>query len=57
MKQCEEESELRIPIKNKEIVNVRGTNFLGAITESNMSWETHTEGTYGKIISNLFIIN
>jgi hypothetical protein len=49
MKHFGQESKLRIPIKNKEIVNVRSSNFLGAIIENDMSWVVHTESTYIRI--------
>jgi hypothetical protein len=34
-----QENELNIPIKNTEIVNVKSTNFLEVIIDSNLSWE------------------
>jgi hypothetical protein len=49
-------SELRILIKSEEIVNVISTNFLGVITESNLSAEVHIESTFSKISRNFFII-
>jgi hypothetical protein len=44
---------------NKEQGNgqSKNTNFMGVITNSNMSWEVHTERTCNIIIHNLFIIN
>jgi hypothetical protein len=35
--QCRQENELKIGIKKREIVNVRSTNFLGVITDNNLS--------------------
>jgi hypothetical protein len=57
MKQCRQESKLKILIKNRERVNVKSTNFLGVITDSNPSWEVHTERTCSRININLFLIN
>jgi hypothetical protein len=56
MKQCRQESELKILIKNRQIVNVKST-FLWVITDSNLSWEVHIERTCSRIRSNSFIIN
>jgi hypothetical protein len=42
-KQSRQETGLKIPIKNREIVNVKSTNFLGVPTESNLNSEAHIE--------------
>jgi hypothetical protein len=42
-RQCRHESNLKIRIKNREIVNVKSTNFLGVATDSTLSWEEHIE--------------
>jgi hypothetical protein len=57
MKQCRQESELRILIKNREIVTVKSTNFLEVIIDSNLSWEVHIERTVSRICHNLLMIN
>jgi ribosomal protein S14 len=38
-------------------VNVRNTNLLRVITDSNLSWEVHIERTCSRISHNFFIIN
>jgi hypothetical protein len=48
-KQCRQESNLKILIQNKEIVNVKSTNFLGVVIDSSLSWEEHIERTYSRI--------
>jgi hypothetical protein len=57
MKQCRQESELKILIKNREVVNIKNTSFLGVINDSNLSWEVHIENAYNRISRNIFIIN
>jgi hypothetical protein len=56
-KQCKQESNLKILIKNREISNVKSTNFLGVVIDSTLSWESHNERTCSGISCNLFIIN
>jgi methionine aminopeptidase len=56
-KQSNESSELKILIKNRDTVNVKSTNFLGVIIDSNLSWEVHIERTCSRISHNLFKIN
>jgi hypothetical protein len=56
MKQCRQESKLKILIKNRQRVNVKSIKFLGVITDSNLSWEVHIERTCSRIIINLCII-
>jgi hypothetical protein len=48
-KQCRQESELMILIKNREIVNVNSTNFCGVTIDSNLGWEVHIERTCSRI--------
>jgi hypothetical protein len=57
MKQSSQESEVKIPIRKGEIVNVKSTNSLGVITYSNLSWEVHIERTCSRIRHSLFVIN
>jgi hypothetical protein len=38
-KHCRQKCELKILTKNRETINVNSTNFLEAITSSNLSWE------------------
>jgi hypothetical protein len=57
MKQCRQKSNQKILIKNREISNVKSTNFQGIVTDSTLSWELHIDGTCSKIHHNLFIIN
>jgi hypothetical protein len=56
-RQCRQESNLKILVKNREISNVKSTNFLGVVIDSNLSWEIHIERTCSRISRNLFIIN
>jgi hypothetical protein len=56
-RQCRQESNLKILVKNKEISNVKSTDFLGVVIDSNLSWEIHIERTCSRISRNLFIIN
>jgi hypothetical protein len=56
-KQCREGSELKILIKNREIVNVRSTDFLGVIIGSKLNWEVLVARTHSTVSHNLFIIN
>jgi hypothetical protein len=56
-KQCRQESNLKILIKNSEEVKVKSTNFLGVVIDSTLSWEVHIERTCNRISRNLFIIN
>ena len=56
-KQCGQESNLKILIKNREISNVKSTNFLGVVIDSTLSQELHIEKTCSRISRNLFIIN
>jgi hypothetical protein len=44
-----QESELKIPGKNREIVNAKSTNYLGVIIDNNLNWEVHIERTYSRI--------
>jgi hypothetical protein len=56
-RQCRQEGNLKIPVKNREISNVKSTDFLGVVIDSNVSWEIHTEKTCSRVSHNLFIIN
>jgi hypothetical protein len=56
-RQCRQESNLKILLKNREISNVKSTDFLGVVIDSNLSWEIHIERTCSKISRNIFIIN
>jgi hypothetical protein len=56
-RQCRQESNLKILVKNREISNVKSTDFLGVVINSNLSWEIHIDRTCSKISSNIFIIN
>jgi hypothetical protein len=38
-RQCRQESNLKILVKNSEISNVKSTDFLGVVIDSNLSWE------------------
>jgi hypothetical protein len=51
------DSNLKILVKNKEIQNVRSTNFLGVVIDSTLSWEAHIETACRKVSCNLLIIN
>jgi hypothetical protein len=53
----QQESDLKILIKNKEIVNVKSPNFVGVVIDNTLSWEEHIERTCNRISHNLFIIN
>jgi hypothetical protein len=44
-------------IRNREIVNMKSTNFLGVLIDSNLSWEVHIERTCSRISCNLFMIS
>jgi hypothetical protein len=44
-------------VKNREISNVKSTDFLGVVIDSNLSWEIHFERICNRISRNLFIIN
>jgi hypothetical protein len=57
MKQCRQESELKILIKNWEIVNVKSNDFLGVISDINLSWGVHIKRAFSSISHNFFIIN
>jgi hypothetical protein len=48
MKECSQESELKT-LKSREIVNVKSTNFLGVLIDSNLSWEVLVERTCRRI--------
>jgi hypothetical protein len=50
--QCRQESELKIQLKNWEMINVNNTNFLGVIIDCNLSWEVHIETTCSRISHN-----
>jgi hypothetical protein len=56
-RQCRQASNLKILVNNWEISNVKSTDFLGVVIDSNLSWETHIERTCSRIRCNLFIIN
>jgi hypothetical protein len=56
-RQCRQESNLKILEKNREISNVKSTDFLGVAIDSNLSWEIHIVRTCSRISHNLFIIN
>jgi hypothetical protein len=56
-RQCSQESNLKILVKNREISNVKSTDFLGVVINSNLSWKIHIERTCSRIRRNLFIIN
>jgi hypothetical protein len=56
-KQCRQESNLKILIKNREISNVKSTNFLGVVIDCTLSWELHIDKVCSRISRNLFIIN
>jgi hypothetical protein len=43
MRHCRQENELKLLIRNEEILNAKSTNFLGVIIDSNLRWEVHTE--------------
>jgi hypothetical protein len=49
--------ELKILIKNRKIVNVKSTHFLGVVTGNSLSWEVHIERMWIRISHNLFTIN
>jgi hypothetical protein len=51
------ESNLKIPIKNSEIANIKSTNFLGAVINNTLSWEDHVEMTCSRMSRNLFLMN
>jgi hypothetical protein len=57
MKQCRQESDLKILEKNREIVNVKSVNFLGVTIDSNLCWKVYNKNTFSRISRNLFIIN
>jgi hypothetical protein len=42
-RQCRQESSLKILVKNREISNVKSTDFVGVVIDSNFSWEIHIE--------------
>jgi hypothetical protein len=44
-------------MKNREISNVKSTNFLGVVIGGTLSWNVHNERTCSRISCNLFIIN
>jgi hypothetical protein len=44
-------------VKNREISNVKSTDFLGVVIDSNLIWEIFIERTCSRISHNLFIIN
>jgi hypothetical protein len=48
---------LQILIKNWETVTVKSTNFLGVITDCNLSWKVHNGRTCSSICHNLYTIN
>jgi hypothetical protein len=50
-------SELKILIKNKEIINPKSTNFLGVVIDSNLTWEVCVGRTCSRISHSLFVIN
>jgi hypothetical protein len=56
-KHSRQESNLKILIKNTEIVNAKSTNFLGVVIDNTLSWEDHVEKTCSRISRNLFLIN
>jgi hypothetical protein len=56
-RQCRQESNLKILVKNREISNVKSTDFLRVVIDSNLSWEINIERTCSRISRNLFIIN
>jgi hypothetical protein len=56
-RQCRQQSNLKILVKNREILNVKSTDFLGLGTDSNLRWEIHIERTCSRISHNLFINN
>jgi hypothetical protein len=56
-KQCRQDHNHKILIKNREIQNVNSINFLGVVTDSTLSWDAHTERICSRIGHNLFIIN
>jgi hypothetical protein len=56
-RQYRQESNLKILVNNREISNVKSTDFLGVVIDSNLSWEIHIERTCSRISHNLFIIN
>jgi hypothetical protein len=56
-RQCRQESNLKILVKSREITNVKSTDFLGVVIDSNFSWEIHIDRTCSKISRNIFIIN
>jgi hypothetical protein len=41
----------------REISNVKSTDFLGVVIDSNLSWEINIERTCSRISCNLFIMN
>jgi hypothetical protein len=55
-KQYRLEINLKILVKNRDIQNVKSTNFLGVVIDSTLSWEAHIETICRRIRSNLFII-
>jgi hypothetical protein len=57
IKWCRQKSELKILIKNRETVNVKSTNFLRVIIDSNLSWEVHIKNICSRISHDLFINN
>jgi hypothetical protein len=52
-----QESELKILINTKEIVNPKSTNFLGVVIDNNLSWEVCVGRSCSRISHNLFVIN
>jgi hypothetical protein len=52
-----QESKLKILINNREIVNVKKTNFIGVIIDGNLSWEVHVERTCSRISHDIFLID
>jgi hypothetical protein len=42
-RQCRQESNLKILVQKREISNVKNTDFLGVVIDSNLSWEIHIE--------------
>jgi hypothetical protein len=48
-RQCRQESNLKVLVKNREISNVKSTDFLGIVIDSNLSWEKHIDRTCSKV--------
>jgi hypothetical protein len=49
-RQCRQESNLKILVKNREISNVKSTDFLGLLIDSNLGWEKHTDITLDRTL-------